>query len=183
MCGYYFLLPPINSKFLNLYIIEMRWLKVSNDLITIGNYPLFQHHSRTDFSWGIIIPLAIKSDNPKFKSGVPMVRCPNCHSDRVDKINLAKKSCGFLGMLGGAATSTPLNNVELPVTLDTIPVPVTPVTSLAQAILNTLFRSAVGGIAGAKLGEVIDERILDNHQCLSCNYVFSSSSTDDISHY
>ena len=63
-----------------------------------------------------------------------MINCPNCQSERIVTKDLSKKTCGAIGVVGGAAT---------------------------------------GGMAGAKLGEVIDDRILDNYQCLACDYAFS----------
>jgi hypothetical protein len=31
----------------------------------------------------------------------------------------------------------------------------------------------VGGLAGAAVGEVVDETVLDNHHCLRCDHTFS----------
>jgi hypothetical protein len=32
-------------------------------------------------------------------------------------------------------------------------------------------------MAGAKLGELVDDRVLDNHQCLDCGHSFSAKSS------
>jgi phage tail tape-measure protein len=45
--------------------------------------------------------------------------------------------------------------------------------SIAGAVLGALVGAATVGVTGAKLGEVIDEKILDNYQCLACNCVFN----------
>jgi hypothetical protein len=45
---------------------------------------------------------------------------------------------------------------------------------MAGAILGGLAGAATGCIACAKLGEVIDERVLDNYGCLDCGLSFSS---------
>jgi len=94
-----------------------------------------------------------------------ITKCPNCQSERIGTKDIAKKACGFLGMIGGAANGTTrtLSGTELGGTIDVI----------ASILLNTLVDGATGGIAGAKLGEVIDDRILDNYQCLACDYEFS----------
>jgi hypothetical protein len=44
---------------------------------------------------------------------------------------------------------------------------------MAGAILGGLAGAATGCIAGAKLGEVIDGRVLDNYRCLDCGLSFS----------
>ena len=59
--------------------------------------------------------------------------CPHCQSNRIVTKDTAKKTCGLLGVVGGAT----------------------------------------GAVAGAQLGEVIDDTILDNYQCLDCDYTFS----------
>ena len=102
-------------------------------------------------------------------------KCPNCQSDRVVTKDYAKKTCGFLGMIGGAASGTTgtLAGAEIGGTIGIIggPVGVT-----IGAIFVALVGAATGGIACAKLGELIDEKILDNYQCLACNYVFDQKS-------
>ena len=75
--------------------------------------------------------------------------CPHCQSPRVVSKNIAKKTCGYLGLVGGAASG------------------------IAGAFLGALVGAAAGGIAGAQLGEVIDETVLDNHECLDCGHEFS----------
>ena len=94
-----------------------------------------------------------------------IIKCPNCQSNRIVTKDVAKKTCGFLGIVGGAASGTTrtLSAVELGGTIGVI----------ASALLNALVDGATGCVAGAKLGEVIDDRILDNYQCLACNYEFS----------
>jgi DNA-directed RNA polymerase subunit RPC12/RpoP len=83
-----------------------------------------------------------------------IIKCPNCQSNRIVTKDVAKKTCGTTRTLSGA---------ELGGTIAVI----------ASALLNALVDGATGCVAGAKLGEVIDDRILDNYQCLACNYEFS----------
>src|SRR5690606_2509851 len=47
---------------------------------------------------------------------------------------------------------------------------------LTGAIVGTLLWGVMGGKAGATLGEVVDEHMLDNHQCLRCGHRFSEPS-------
>jgi hypothetical protein len=44
---------------------------------------------------------------------------------------------------------------------------------VAGALIGGLVGAATVGVAGAKLGEVIDTRVLDNHQCMQCEHTFS----------
>ena len=105
-----------------------------------------------------------------------MKKCPNCQSERIVTKDVAKKTCGFLGMLGGAASAMTgtLSGAELGGTVGIIAGPPgATLGTIAGALLGALMGGTTGGIAGAKLGEVIDDKILDNHQCLACDYVFS----------
>jgi len=105
-----------------------------------------------------------------------MTKCPNCQSNRIVTKDVAKKTCGYLGMIGGAASITTgtLSGAELGGTLGLLAGPPgATLGALATAILGALLAGTTVGVAGAKLGEVIDDRILDNYQCLSCHYAFS----------
>jgi phage tail tape-measure protein len=44
--------------------------------------------------------------------------------------------------------------------------------SLAGALLGGLLGCATGSIAGSKIGEVVDNRVLDNFQCRDCGHTF-----------
>ncbi len=94
-----------------------------------------------------------------------IIKCPNCQSNRIVTKDVAKKTCGLLGLVGGAASGTTrtLSGVALGGIIGMI----------ARALLNALIDGATAGIAGAKLGEVIDDKILDNYQCLACDFEFS----------
>ena len=102
--------------------------------------------------------------------------CPNCKSDRVDTKDVAKKTCGFLGVVGGVASGTTgtFGGAEVGGTIGMIAGPAgVALGSFSGAFMGALLAGAAGGVAGAKPGEVIDDRILDNYQCLDCHYVFS----------
>jgi hypothetical protein len=45
--------------------------------------------------------------------------------------------------------------------------------SLAGALLGGLLGCATGSIAGSKIGEVVDNRVLDNYQCRDCGHTFN----------
>jgi len=105
-----------------------------------------------------------------------MTKCPNCQSERIVTKDVAKKTCGLLGMVGGAASGTTgaLSGAEIGGAIGMIGGPPgATLGALAAAILGAIVAGTTCGVAGAKLGEVIDDRILDNYQCLSCHYAFS----------
>ena len=43
-------------------------------------------------------------------------------------------------------------------------------------VIGALLGGATGASAGVILGDVLDERVLDNHRCLECGYSFSANS-------
>jgi hypothetical protein len=53
---------------------------------------------------------------------------------------------------------------------------------MGGAVIGALLGGATGASAGVILGDVLDERVLDNYRCLACGYSFSvdPGSRDDI---
>ncbi len=105
------------------------------------------------------------------------IQCPNCRSSRVMTRNRAKKAVGLIGTVGGTvggATSS-LSGGGIGMTVGIV---AGPPGMLAGGFLGMLIGAMLGGttggIAGVKLGEIVDERILDNYRCLNCDYVFGS---------
>jgi hypothetical protein len=114
----------------------------------------------------------------QFQKGVPKMTttCPHCQSQRIATQDIAKKACGYLGMIGGAVTGTTgfLSGAEIGGTVGLLGGPaVAVVGGIAGAVLGALVGAATGGVAGAKLGESIDEHLLDNYGCLDCGHGFS----------
>ncbi len=101
-----------------------------------------------------------------------ILTCPNCQSSRIGTKDFSKKACGILGAIGGAASGATgtLSGAELGGSLG---LSAGPVGVFTGAVLGALVGSVTAGIAGAKLGKFIDEKILDNYHCLNCHYVFS----------
>ena len=104
------------------------------------------------------------------------IQCSNCHSSRILTRNCAKKAIGLSGTVGGTvggATSS-LSAGSLGMTVGLV---AGPPGMLAGGFLGMLIGAMLGGttggIAGVKLGEIVDERILDNYRCLNCGCVFA----------
>lgn len=108
------------------------------------------------------------------------LKCPKCQSERIETKNYAKKTGSTIGTVAGAArgAAVVVAGAEIGATAGLIagPVGVT-IGSIAGAIIGGLVGGAVGGAAGAMFGEVVDDNILDNYQCLACEYTFSKKDT------
>lgn len=104
------------------------------------------------------------------------LHCPNCYSERVTTRNRAKKAGGLIGGIAGTASGAAgaFSGSEIGMTVGVVAGPPgMAIGALAGAILGALVGGTTCGMAGAKLGEVVDERILDNYRCLACNHIFS----------
>lgn len=104
------------------------------------------------------------------------IHCPNCDSGRVMARNRAKKAGGLIGGVAGTASGAAgaFSGGEIGMTIGVIAGPPgMAIGALAGAILGAMVGGTTCGIAGAKLGQVVDERVLDNFRCLACNHTFS----------
>ena len=108
-------------------------------------------------------------------------QCPSCRSWRIGKKNYGKKAAGVIGAsagtyggyvaaIAGARTGAAVGALT------------GPVGGIGGAVIGALLGGATGASAGVVLGDVLDERVLDNYRCLDCGYSFSTDpdSRDDI---
>ena len=114
------------------------------------------------------------------------VCCPQCQSERIETKDYAKKAGGFLGLIGGAASgiASARNGVEVGTivgaSVGLIAGPIgSRAGSLAGAIIGGLVGAAAGAVSGARLGQTVDDKILDNYRCLACGYCFSLNGTEE----
>lgn len=78
--------------------------------------------------------------------------------------------------LEGADVLLKDNGAELGLVVGSFGGPVgTLIGTVGGAILGGLFGAAAVCTVGARLGEVVDDNVLDNCECLSCGYTFSRS--------
>jgi hypothetical protein len=111
------------------------------------------------------------------------IQCPLCRSHQVITLDHGKKVGGLIGTVGGAASGVAgaLTGAEFGGTLGLIAGPAgSALGSLAGAIFGGLIGAATGGVAGSKLGEVVDQRVLDNCVCQTCGLTFSERIDDRI---
>lgn len=103
------------------------------------------------------------------------VVCPLCGSPNTQAKNHGKKLGGALGTCLGVISSLPAT-AKGATAGTTIAVraaaPTTPLNSITAAVLGAFTGGAMGCIAGAGLGQVIDETVLNNHRCLRCGHSF-----------
>src|SRR5574343_98709 len=104
------------------------------------------------------------------------IQCPNCHSARITTRTRARKTAGLIGTVGGCvggATGS-LSGIEIGMTVGVV---AGPPGMVFGGVLGALFGAVVGGTAGglsgARLGELVDRRILYNYRCLACGHCFS----------
>ena len=110
------------------------------------------------------------------------LKCPTCHSQHIEKLDYAKKTGGAVGFVGGAASGMAgaLGGARLGATVGLIAGPIgSGIGSIAGAILGGLMGGTAGGLTGAKLGQVIDKRLLDNNHCLNCGHTFSTDPSEE----
>ena len=111
--------------------------------------------------------------------------CPHCHSERIHLNNYAKKTCGTIGTVAGAAVGVAgrIGGAEVGALVGLAAGPAgAALGGIAGAIIGGLFGGAAGCAVGVKLGEVVDNNILDNYLCLDCDYTFSKDppTSDDV---
>lgn len=112
-----------------------------------------------------------------------MTRCPVCRSDHVLTRHYAKRIGRTLGTAAGigAGVSATLKGARIGTQVGFVAGPPGRfVGGLTGAILGTLLWGVMGGKAGATLGEVVDDHMLDNHQCLRCGHRFSQPSDPSV---
>jgi DNA-directed RNA polymerase subunit RPC12/RpoP len=112
--------------------------------------------------------------------GFPMsIQCPQCQSLRISSKDVGKRAGAVIGTVGGGVSGAAgaLSGAEFGGMVGAVGGPVgIALGALSGAILGGLVGAATGGITGSKLGEVIDQRVLDNYVCRDCGHTFSINS-------
>ena len=105
--------------------------------------------------------------------------CPKCTSPRILVRNRGKKVGSTLGTVAGALGTAVgiLRSIDLDTTGDTLDTTWLVLATATGVILSGLMGGSTGGAVGAKLGEVVDNNVLDNYQCLSCGQCYSQPNT------
>jgi hypothetical protein len=105
---------------------------------------------------------------------MPIPVCPKCHSAHVETRNRARKLGGAIGAVAGATSAilAAAAKARTAAVLVSGPSALT-FGGIATAIIPALISGAASSTTGVKLGEVIDEKILNNYLCHGCGHTFS----------
>lgn len=103
--------------------------------------------------------------------------CPLCLSQQVVSRNWARKAAGAIGCAAGAIGGFygSLRGAQLGIASGLIAGPAgSAISGISGAVLGALAGTAVGCEVGTKAGKQLDERMLDNYECLDCGHAFNS---------
>ncbi len=109
-------------------------------------------------------------------SSLPNV-CPLCLSKQVISRNWGRKAGGAIGCAAGAACGFygSLRGAQIGIASGMLAGPGgSAIGGIAGAVLGALAGTAVGCEIGTNVGKQLDERMLDNYECLDCGHAFSS---------
>lgn len=108
-----------------------------------------------------------------------ILQCPKCKSVHINVKNHARKAGGTIGAIAGTfgGLSAIGYGARTGATAGLLFGPLGPtIGGISGAVLAGLTGGAAGGSAGLALGELIDRKILNNLQCMSCHHSFSTDS-------
>lgn len=116
--------------------------------------------------------MAIDSSSNPSRRDRPLF-CTRCQSDRLVCRDYARRAGGTVGLAAGAVvgTSSALSGAEAGLTVGFA---AGPFGAFAGALIGGLVCAAAGCVAGARLGAVIDDQVLDNYSCLAFDLLFRS---------
>ncbi|HRH76714.1 MAG TPA: hypothetical protein PK129_05130 [Cellvibrionaceae bacterium] len=97
--------------------------------------------------------------------------CPNCQSSNVRTLNRGKKIGGSIGVVAGTLTGMRAGAC--------FGVPGVIIGGVSGALFGAVSGGIAGAAAGTKLGEVVDNDILDNFECTSCDFAFGLNRNSD----
>lgn len=120
--------------------------------------------------------------NPVHNARRPtMNTCKLCGSNKIRTKNTARKIGGVIGGISGAGAGMAgtLSGAQVGAAAGAIAGPLgIALGGAAGAILGGLIGGATGSLSGARLGEIVDARVLHNFECIQCGYSFTSSTRD-----
>lgn len=115
-----------------------------------------------------------------------ILQCPKCQSVHIKAKHYARKAGGTIGAVagvaGGLSTVSAAARTGASAGLIFGPFGAT-IGGVSGAILAGLAGGAAGGSAGLLLGELVDNKILNNLQCIACHHSFSVDSKGVPQHY
>lgn len=106
------------------------------------------------------------------------LRCPNCFSGRIERLDNGRRIGGCLGSVVGAGATIASVMKGAEVGMELLDSPVGAVAGGAVGGICSLIVAGTltGASAGVVIGGVVDDHVLDNYYCLSCHHHFSEAS-------
>ncbi|MGG4606306.1 hypothetical protein ACLPHM_16095 [Paenalcaligenes sp. Me131] len=95
------------------------------------------------------------------------VSCPACGSSHLQTKNYAQKFAGIVGASVGVLRALS-GGVQFAVSTSAL-------TRISTAVLGAFVEGTLGCVTGAACGQVIDDTILSNYQCLRCHHSFQAT--------
>lgn len=112
-------------------------------------------------------------DAQSFHGQKPIPVCPKCHSLRIETRNRARRLGGAIGAMSGAASAILAASAKARSVTALAGGSGTAFSIITSSVLEALISGAASSATGVTLGEVIDEKILNNYLCHSCGHTFS----------
>lgn len=106
--------------------------------------------------------------------------CPHCHSTYIETLGYGRRIGGTVGTVAGAASGAAgaMSGAEMGATAGLLVGPVGAILGgIVGALMGGIAGATVGGVAGSQLGRAVDENILDNYRCCSCNHTFGEQAS------
>jgi len=116
--------------------------------------------------------------NPQPKENFMSIQCPQCASTRIKTRDIGRQTGGATGAVAGGwvGVTSAVASARLGALAGQIAGPVgSALGSIVGVLICGLLSATSVGLAGAQLGEIIDEHVLHNHECLDCGHVFSAT--------
>lgn len=107
------------------------------------------------------------------QGGTPLPVCPKCHTSQIETRNRARKLGGAIGALSGAASAMFAASAKARAVAGLAGGPGAALSIITSSVLAALISGAASSATGVKLGEIIDEKILNNYLCHGCGHTFS----------
>ena len=101
------------------------------------------------------------------------ITCPKCRSPHIEPRKHAQRIGGAIGAISGATGI--FSSASPGIRAIRYAALASPVASIGATVLGIFSSAAIGCLAGATLGQVIDNTLLDNYHCLHCRHSFSVS--------
>ena len=105
--------------------------------------------------------------------------CPKCNSTRLGRRFVGRRTVASIGTIAGSLSGAvgALRGAQVGMSLGIIGGPPTmTIGALAGAALGAMVGGAFGCKIGADLGELVDQDVLNDCECLDCGFSFNKQS-------